>query len=339
MEQSGNCGGGKALRDPEDFIRLGDAKISRVGIGTMRIVRGEEGTGAVLAALDAGANFINCGDFYNCGEGEMAVGDALRLRRREDAFISLKFGALRTVGNPPGMLGVDVAPEHVENYLAYSLRRLGTDYVDLYQPCRINPHIPVEETVGAVARLVEKGAVRKIGLTQVDGETLRRAHAVHPISLVELNYSLVDRSYEDGTMAVARELGIPVVAFGVLLSGVLGGSGAPGGGMRFRHTASKDALDNLSRHMSVAGELTAIAEEKGCTLAQLAIAWVLAQGADMAAIVGARKPDQATSAVAAAGVRLTPDDLARIERLVPKAEARCVYMGNLNIDEKGLFHP
>lgn len=318
------------------YIDLKDTKVSRIAIGSNRLFRNEESVNAVHSALDNGVNFINCADFYNSGEGELAVGEALKGRRREDVFISVKFGGLMTLGRP-GMTGVDVSPEHVENYLVYSLRRLGTDYVDLYQPSRINPHIPVEETIGAISRLVEKGFVRHIGITQVDGETLRRANAEHPISMVELNYNLMDRTFEDTTMATARELGIPISAFGVLLSGLIGGSNKEQMMQTMKFMATKDTFENIQGNLALADQLQVLADEKGCTLAQLAIAWVLAQDNDIQALVGSRKVSQVESTIQALDVTLTAVDLERIEAIVPKEQARSQYMRDLSMNEKGLF--
>lgn len=294
-----------------EYITLnGGDKISRIGLGTSRLTPDKEGADTVLKALDSGINLINCADFYNSGDGELAVREALKQRPRAALFISVKFGALMTLGHP-GMTGVDVAPEHVENYLAYTLHRLGTDYVDLYQPARVNPHIPVEDTLGAIARLKEMGFVRHVGLTQVDAATLRRASKATSIDLVELNYNLVNRRYEDGTMAEARRLGIPVCAFGV--------------------------MQGLRKDPAVAARLQQMADGKGCTLAQLSMAWVLAQGAGMTAIVGSHHPSQAESSAGAAAVRLSPEDLAAIEAVVPKDKATTVYMPDLPMDERGIF--
>ncbi len=294
----------------EHIILKGGDKISRIGLGTSRLTPDKEGSDTILKALDCGINLINCADFYNSGDGELAVREVLRQRPREDLFISVKFGALMTLGHP-GMTGIDVSPEHVENYLAYTLHRLGTDYVDLYQPGRINPHIPVEETLGAIERLKQKGYVKHIGLTQIDVETLQKANKVTPIDLVELNYNVVNRRYEDTTMAEAQRLGIPVCAFGV--------------------------MQGLRKDPVVADGLQKIADHKGCTLAQLSLAWVLAQSKDITAIMGSHHPEQAESAAAAISVCLSQDDLAAIEMIMPKTKATTIYMPDLLMDEKGIF--
>lgn len=294
-----------------EYITLkGGDKISRIGLGTSRLTPDKEGCDTVLKAVDSGINQINCADFYNSGDGELAVRGALRQHPREDFFISVKFGALMTLDHP-GMTGIDVAPEHVENYLAYTLHRLGTDYIDLYQPGRINPHIPLEDTLGAIEKWQKKGYIKHIGLTQVDGETLRKANEVTSIDLVELNYNVVNRRFEDITIPEAQKLGIPVCAFGV--------------------------MQGLKKDPAVLEGLQKIADKKGGTLAQLSLAWVLAQDKTNVAIMGSHHPEQAESAAAAVNVHLTQDDLAAIERIIPKAKATTVYMPDIPMDEKGIF--
>ena len=182
--------------------------LSRLGLGSMRIGDASEGINTIHAALDGGINFLNTADFYGNGQSEMLIKEALKSHKREEVFISVKFGAMQGIDGR--MYGIDVRPEAVENYLRYTLSRLGTDYVDLYQPARINPHIPVEDTIGAISDLAKKGYVRNIGISEVDGETLRRANAIHPISLVEVRYSLADRHIEEDLLPTARELGIGV---------------------------------------------------------------------------------------------------------------------------------
>ncbi len=182
----------------------------------------QEGIKTIHTALNAGINFLNTADFYGNGQSEMLIKEALKNYKREDIFISVKFGVMQGIDGK--MYGIDVRPEAVENYLHYTLKRLGTDYVDLYQPARINPYIPVEDTIGAISNLVKKGYVKNIGISEVNGELLRRANSVHPISLAEVRYSLMDRHIEDDLLPTARELGVNIVAFGVLLSGLIGGS-------------------------------------------------------------------------------------------------------------------
>lgn len=309
--------------------------LSRIGTGTMRMAANQQaGVETIHAALDAGVNFLNTADFYGHGISEMIIKEALKSRRREDVFISVKFGGMIS---PDGQFyGIDSRPEHVKSYLAYTLKRLGTDYVDLYQPARIDPHIPVEDTIGAVADMVKAGYVKSIGISEVDGATLRKANAVHPISLVEVRYSLMDRHIEDDLLPTARELGVGVVAFNVMLAGMIGGN-APEQKLSVMKHLSAEAFDNISKNLSSAEALEIIAREKGISLAQLAIAWVLAQGEDIIALVGSRTVAQITDSLKAINVNLNANDLERIEQLVPKAKATSSYMLDMNLDENGLF--
>ena len=266
----------------------------------------------------------------------MLIKEALKTRKREDVFISVKFGAMQGVDGR--MYGMDARPEAVENYLRYTLSRLGTDYVDLYQPARINPHIPVEDTIGAISDLATKGYVKNIGISEVNGEILRRANAVHPISLVEVRYSLADRHIEDDLLPTARELGVGIVAFGVLLSGLIGGSSQEEKLKSIGQRISPEALATMKANLARTNALKQIAVEKGTTLAQLAIAWVLAQGEDIIALVGSRTASQIKDTIQALNVKLTKEDLDRIKRIMPKEEATCSYMLDVDIDSKGLFH-
>lgn len=235
------------------------------------------------------------------------------------------------------MYGIDVRPEAVENYLNYTLNRLGTDYVDLYQPARINPHIPVEDTIGAIADLVKKGYVKNIGISEVNGETLRRANATYPISLVEVRYSLMDRHIEDDLLLAARELEVGVVGFGVLLSGMVGGNSQEEKLKTISNRISPAALENMKTNLARAEALKEIANEKNITLAQLAIAWVLAQGKDILALIGSRTVEQAESTIKALDVEITEEDLNRINQIIPKEEAKSSYMLDLDISPNGLF--
>lgn len=309
--------------------------LSRIGTGTMRMAANQQaGIETIHTALDAGVNFLNTADFYGHGISEMIIKEALKSRRREDVFISVKFGGMIS---PDGQFyGIDSRPEHVKSYLAYTLKRLGTDYVDLYQPARIDPHIPVEDTIGAIADMVKAGYVKSVGISEVDGTTLRKANSVHPISLVEVRYSLMDRHIEDDLLLAARELGVGVVAFNVMLAGMIGGN-APEQKLSAMKHLSAEAFDNISNNLSSTEALEIIAREKGITLAQLAIAWVLAQGEDIIALVGSRTVAQITDSLKAIDVTLSENDLERIEQLVPKAQATSSYMLDMNLDKNGLF--
>lgn len=309
--------------------------LSRIGLGTMRMAADQQaGVDTIYTALKGGVNFLNTADFYANGVSEMIVKEALKSRKREDVFISVKFGGLIS---PDGRFyGIDARPEHVKSFLSYTLKRLGTDYVDLYQPCRIDPHIPVEDTIGAVADLVKAGYVKSIGISEVDGPILRKANTVHPISLVEVRYSLMDRHIEDDLLPTARELGVGVVAFGVLLAGLIGGSAQQQKLSAMKHLPS-ESLNNISNNLAATDALEKIAGEKGITLSQLAIAWVLAQGEDIIALVGSRTVAQISDSLKAIDVKLTKDDLERMEQLIPKAQANSSYMMDLNLDKNGLF--
>lgn len=310
-------------------------KLSRIGLGSMRMGSVEETIRTIHAALDRGINFVNTADFYGRGQSELLIKEALKSRRREDVFISVKFGVMQSVDGQ--MYGIDVRPEAVENYLNYTLNRLGTDYVDLYQPARINPHIPVEDTIGAIADLVKKGYVKNIGISEVNGETLRRANATHPISLVEVRYSLMDRHIEDDLLLAARELEVGVVGFGVLLSGMVGGNSQEEKLKAISNRISPAALENMKTNLARAEALKEIANEKNITLAQLAIAWVLAQGKDILALIGSRTVEQAESTIKALDVEITEEDLNRINQIIPKEEAKSSYMLDLDISPNGLF--
>lgn len=310
--------------------------LSRIGLGSMRMGDVSEDISTIHTALDGGVNFLNTADFYGNGQSEMLIKEALKTRRREDVFISVKFGAMQGVDGR--MYGMDVRSEAVENYLRYTLSRLGTDYVDLYQPARINPHIPVEDTIGAISDLVKRGYVKNIGISEVNGDILRRANAIHPISLVEVRYSLADRHIEDELLPAARELGVGVVAFGVLLSGLINGSSQEEKLKSIGQRISPEALDAMKTNLARADALKEMADEKQATLAQLAIAWVLAQGDDIIALVGSRTASQIKDTIKAFEVKLTKEDLSRIDRIMPKEQATSSYMLDVDMDSKGMFH-
>jgi aryl-alcohol dehydrogenase-like predicted oxidoreductase len=311
-----------------------DVRLSRLGLGCESAKDGD-GIKTVHAALDSGINCLNTADFYGHGESEMLIREALKTRRREDVFISVKFGGMVT---PNGMFyGIDARPHAVKNYLSYTLKRLGTDYVDLYQPARIDNNIPVEETVGAVADLVKAGLVRNVGVSEVDAETLRRAHTTHPVSLVEVGYSLFNRGIEDTLIPAARELGIGIAVFGVLFHGVIGGSNPQERLSVLSRRMSPQAAEKLKNAVSRLDLLKEIADEKGVTLSQLAIAWVMAQGDDILTLVGSRTVAQLQSTVKAGDINLSKDDLSRIEAAIPKEYASNTAMLPVNLDKNGLF--
>ncbi|MGC4876590.1 aldo/keto reductase [Micromonospora sp. DT43] len=298
--------------------------VSALGLGLMGMsdlygpADEAESIATIHAALDAGITLLDTGDFYGMGHNEMLLRDALRGRNRDNAVISVKFGALRDVDG--GWNGNDVRPVAIKNFLAYTLRRLGTDHVDVYRPARLAPDVPVEEVVGTLAELVKAGHVRHIGLSEVSAETLRRAHAVHPISDLQIEYSLISRAPEAEILPTARELGVGITAYGVLSRGLISGhwtAGRETTGTDFRSHLPRFAGANLDRNLALVDALRAIAEARGVTVAQIAIAWVLARGETVVPLIGARRRDRLTEALGAAAVTLTETDLAAIEAAVP----------------------
>lgn len=300
------------------------SNVSALGLGLMGMsdfygpADRAESIATIHAAFEAGITLIDTGDFYGSGHNEILLCEALRGRRREDVFIAVKFGAMRS---PNGsVIGLDCRPAAVKNFLAYTLKRLGTDYIDLYQPARVDPMVPIEETVGAIAEMVEAGYVRHIGLSEVGAETLRRAQAVHPISWLQIEYSLLSRGIETEILPTARELGIAITAYGVLSRGLLSGHWSKERSETasdFRAHLPRFTGKNLDCNLALVEALRAIADEKGATVAQVAIAWTLAQGADIIPLVGARRRDRLTEALGALEVELSVADLARIEKAVP----------------------
>ncbi|MFD0803098.1 aldo/keto reductase, partial [Streptomonospora algeriensis] len=270
--------------------RLGSTgpQVSTLGLGMMGMsdlygpTDRTEAIATVHSALDAGITLLDTGDFYGMGDNEMLLREALKERDRGNAAISVKFGAMR--GPDGSWVGYDARPEAVRNFLAYSLRRLGTDHIDVYRPARLDSAVPIEETVGAIAEMVEAGYVRHIGLSEVGAEALRRAAAVHPISDLQFEYSLLSRGIEEEILPTARELGIAVTAYGVLSRGLLSGHWSSGRDLEsgdFRAASPRFRGENLSRNLDLAEALRAVAEDKGITPAQAAIAWVAARGEDV----------------------------------------------------------
>ncbi|GAB3145290.1 aldo/keto reductase [Amycolatopsis stemonae] len=276
-----------------------------------------ESVATIHAALDAGVTLLDTGDFYGMGHNELLLRDALRGRARDQAVISVKFGALR--GPDGSWLGYDSRPEAIKTFLAYSLRRLGTDHVDVYRPARLDPGVPIEDQVGALAELVQAGYVRHIGLSEVGADTLRRAATVHPISDLQIEYSLLSRGIEAEILPTARELGIGVTAYGVLSRGLLSGHWTPSRELSagdFRGHSPRFQGENLDRNLALTEALGKLAEAKGVTTAQLAIGWVAAQGEDVVPLVGARTRARLAESLGA-DLELTDDDLAEIEAAVP----------------------
>ncbi|MEO6087827.1 MAG: aldo/keto reductase [Umezawaea sp.] len=279
-----------------------------------------ESIATVRAALEAGVTLVDTADFYAMGHNELLLAEALCGRDRDGYALSVKFGMRRGPGTEFG--GHDNRPESVKNFLAYSLTRLGTDHVDVYRPARLDPSVPIEETVGAIKEMVEAGHVRHIGLSEVDAATIRRAHAVHPISDLQIEYSLLSRGVEAEVLPTLRELGIGLTAYGVLGRGLLSGHYSPGRTGDARAASPRFVAGNVEHNLALVEALRRVAEAKGRTVAQLAIAWVAAQGADIVPLVGARTRDRLAEALPAAELSLTADDLAEIEEAVPAGAAR-----------------
>jgi aryl-alcohol dehydrogenase-like predicted oxidoreductase len=255
------------------------------------------------------------------GHNEMLIGDALKHgSKRDKAILSVKFGGQR---GPDGhWLGYATDRNATRTALAYTLKRLRVDYIDIYRPARVSPLVPIEDTVGAVADLVKEGYVRHIGLSEAGVDTIRRAHAVHPIVDLQIEYAILTRGVENKILPVLRELGIGMTAYGVLSRGLISESALAGGSRSgFRTMSPRFQGENLDRNLALVQALKDIATAKGCTVAQLAIAWVYAQGDDIVPLIGARKPARLAEALGALDVTLTPEDMARIEAAAPAGAA------------------
>ena len=304
-------------------------KVSALGLGCMGMspdfygpADETESIATLHAALDAGITLLDTGDFYGIGHNELLIRDALKGRKRDNAIISVKFGALRDPAG--GFGGYDARPMAVKNFLAHSLRRLGTDYIDIYRPSRLDPNVPIEDTIGAIAEMVKAGYVRHIGLSEMGAETIRRAAAVHPIVDLQIEYSLFSRSIETEVLPECRKLGIGITAYGVLSRGLLSGHWTKersAGERGFRARSPRFSGENLDRNLVLVDALRGVAEQKGVSVAQAAIAWVLSRGADIVPLIGARKRDRLAEALGALNVSFSTDELKRIEQAVPLGAA------------------
>jgi aryl-alcohol dehydrogenase-like predicted oxidoreductase len=274
----------------------------------------EESVATIQAAIDAGVTLINTGDFYGSGHNELLVGRALNGGRRDQVSISVKFGVLRTPQG--GVGGIDGRPAAVKNFAAYSLRRLGIEAIDIYQPARIDPSVPLEETVGAIADLIREGKVRHLGVSEMNAAQLRRAHAVHPVTALEIEYSLATRFIEADILPTARALGVGIVAYGALtrglLTGTLDGKFAP---QDFRAHNPRFQGDNFTQNMRRVEALRMIAARVGATPAQLAIAWVMSRGKDVVTLVGTSKRTRLAENLKASNVSLGADVFAELDQL------------------------
>ncbi|HTX08524.1 MAG TPA: aldo/keto reductase [Solirubrobacteraceae bacterium] len=302
--------------------------VSAFGLGCMGMsgVYGaadrDEAIATIRAALNDGITLLDTGDFYGMGHNELLIADALASQSRDEALISVKFGAQR--GPDGSWLGYDASPAAVKTACAYSLQRLRTDHIDIYRPARLDADVPIEETIGAIAELVEAGYVRYIGLSEVGAETIRRAAAVHPICDLQIEYSLISRGIERAILPACRELGIAITAYGVLSRGLISGHyradtqpQAGDGRARFPRFQG----ENLRHNLALVEELRGIAEAKNATVAQIAFAWVRARGEDIVPLAGARRRDQLQEALGALELQLSPEDLERIEQAIPRDAA------------------
>jgi aryl-alcohol dehydrogenase-like predicted oxidoreductase len=314
------------------FRRLGASGplVSAIGLGCLGMSEGygaphsedrKESIATIQAALDNGLNLIDTADFYGSGHNEMLIGEALQGGRRDRAILGLKFGVLR---DPAGGLngGLDNRPAAIRNYLAYTLKRLGVDYIDVYRPARLDPAVPIEDTVGAIADLVRAGYVRHIGLSEVGAATIRRAAAVHPIVDLQIEYSLLERRLEGDILDTCRELGIAITAYGVLARGLLGGHLERSPPTEdYRSFSPRFQGDNLRANLELAESLRSAAAGWRATPAQAAIAWVLAQGDDIIPLVGVRSRARLNEAIAATELKPTIADLQRVAIAVPPGAA------------------
>jgi aryl-alcohol dehydrogenase-like predicted oxidoreductase len=302
----------------------GGPVVSRVGLGLMGMsgiygqADDQESIATIRAAIDAGITLLDTGDFYGMGHNELLLRDALRRGiPRDSVFIQVKFGGQR---DPSGaFVGHDTSPAMAKSSLAYTLTRLGTDYIDLYQPARLDPRVPIEETVGAIAEMIQAGYVRYLGLSEMGAETIRRAHAVHRVTALQIEYSLVSRGIEEKILPVVRELGIGVTAYGILSRGLLSSGTARLAPGDPRSRFPRFQGENHARNLKLLAALEALAERKGggVTAAQLAIAWVASRGDDIIPLIGTKRRDRLAEALSALDLTLSADDLTAIEAAVP----------------------
>ena len=298
--------------------------VSAVGLGCMGMsgvygqARDDDSIATIHAALDAGIDLLDTGDYYGMGHNELLIRRALQGRNRDDVVISVKFGSLR--GPDGSWLGSDGRPALVKTFLAFTLQRLGTDHIDVYRLGRTDPKVPIEETVGAIAEMIEAGFVRHVGLSEAGVDTIRRAVATHPVADLQIEYSLISRGIEAAILPTCRELGVGITAYGVFSRGLLGGDLATGKAFEpgdMRRFMPRFRPENLERNLMLVDALRAIAGQKGASVAQVALAWVLSRGDDIVPLVGTTRAAGVAEAVAALDMRLSPDEIAALERATP----------------------
>jgi aryl-alcohol dehydrogenase-like predicted oxidoreductase len=299
-------------------------QVSALGLGCMGMsgmygpTDEQQSIATIHAALDAGINLLDTGDFYGMGHNELLLHKALAGMPRDRYFIGVKFGGMRA---PNGaFIGIDTRPAAVKNFLAYTLKRLGSDYVDLYQPARVDPAVPIEDTIGAVAEMVKAGYVRYIGVSEASAATIRRANAVHPIAALQIEYSLVSRGIEAEILRTVRELGISVTAYGVYSRGLLTGSAPSTDSVArgdIRGHFPRFQGENLVANQRMIAKLRAIARDKGVTLAQLALGWILTKGSDIVPLVGARTESQLNDALETMKLSFSAGEIAALESAIP----------------------
>ncbi len=265
-----------------------------------------ESIATIQAALDNGINFLNTGDFYGSGHNELLVGKAIK-GRRDDAFISVKFGGLVYGGR---FLGLDLRPTAIRNFINYSLVRLGIDTIDLYQPCRLDNSVPVEDVIGTIADLIKEGKVRYLGVSEITADQLRKVNTIHPVTALEIGYSLADRQIESDLLPAAKELGIGVVAFANTAEGLLTGEmKAPLPANAYQHHFPRFQGENLVKNLEKVELLKQMAKEKGYTPTQLAIAWVNSQGGHVMPLVSMSKRSRLPENMQAMEIGFTPAEL------------------------------
>jgi len=332
---------------PRNLGKSGPA-VSAAGLGCMAMsgVYGPadraESLATIHAALDAGITLLDTGDFYGMGHNELLIREALAGagHKRDKLLLSVKFGALRDPGQ--NWSGYDARPAAVKNFLAYTLQRLGVDYIDIYRPARLDPNVPIDDTVGAIGDMIKAGYVRYVGLSEVGAATLRRAHAAHPVCDLQIEYSLASRGIEAEILPVCRELGIGITAYGILSRGLISGHFSRERAAQdkgFRQHAPRFQGENLEKNLALVEQLRVVAKDIGASVAQVAIAWVAAQGQDIIPLIGAKRPAQLTEALGALDLKLTGQQLAALTRAVPKdavvgTRYMAAQMGQLD-SEKG----